>query len=150
MADRRTRFSKGLKNATLYGTTTIDSSGTFAGRDAASVEAMVCGIASGDTSYDGYKVACGSTRITGSRDINTGLTTVISGSANVATYFEKAAGAGSSGAAIAICRISKTGSGSVTVSGTGGAGFMKIICLNRSASVEATAAASVDWFAIGT
>ena len=142
MADRRTRYAKGLKNITLYGTTSLDSSATFAGRGAASVEAMVCGVASGDTSFDGIKIAYGHKTITGSQDINTGLTTVYTGGANISNT----TGGLSTTPQTVQVRVPKVAAG---VSGSKGAGYMKIVVKGCSASVEASSAASIDWFAIG-
>lgn len=150
MADRRTRFSKGLTGVTLYGTTVIDSSGSFTAgtitKTSAQLAAVPYGVASGDTSYDGYKIAAGHANVTGSRDICTGLTRVISGSANVANVLKKEAEAGSSGPWNAYCRINKiAGPQCPGVLD----GWMKVIVRRLTASVESTTAASVDWFAIG-
>jgi hypothetical protein len=112
------------------------------------LDALVTGVASGDTTYDGLKIAAGYSTITGSRDIDTGLSTVVAGSANVSDYKRKSLAAGTTGPAFAQCRVSKLGS--TQVPGTKGAGYMKVIVSYRTASVEATAAAVVDWFAVGT
>jgi hypothetical protein len=147
---RKTRFSKGLNNITLYGTTTLDSSATLGGsqtHSAAKLDAMVSGVASGDTTYDGLKIAAGHCAVTGSREVETGLTTVVSGGANVANVLRKQTGEGTSGPTFADCRIRKI-AGPLPTGIT--ASQMKVIVSNRTASVEATAAASVDWWAIGT
>ena len=156
MADRRTRFGKGLKNVTLYGSCTLDSSATLTnsgtissagkigGVTAASLDALAHGVASGDTTYAGLKVACGQLRVTGSKDVNTGLTTVISGGANIGNT---TGGVSTTPQTVQI-RIPRS---VAPVSKSKGSGYMKIVVKGTSASVESSGvAASVDWFAIGT
>ena len=140
MADRRTRYAKGLKDVTLYGTTTVDSAGTFQQDGTTN---SVLGVASGDTSYDGVKVSYGQCVITGSRDVQTGLTTVFAGGANINNPKGRE---GHLTGFVCNCRIPRDTGGPVSLSK--GAGYMKVRVMS-TASLEADQAASIDWFAIG-
>jgi len=162
MADRRTRFGKGLKNVTLYGSVGIDgsatltNSGTITGGTVSSVALtgatvsgsttnIAIGVASIADNALALKVACGHIAITGSRDINTGLTHVISGGANINACTH---GINLLGKDVVV-RCPRYSGG--PVSGSKGLGYMKIVVKGSSsnASIEATGAASIDWFAIG-
>jgi len=161
MADRRTRFTKVLKNVTLYGAPSIDSAATLTnsgtisggtitgaeiqGHAAAVVAAMVHGVASGDTSRDSLKMAAGHLAVTGSEQINTGLTQVLSASANLENMSPRN---GTLTPWLATCRVPKP-AGKAPGNTKGNAYFtVKVLC--SDASTEAAVAASVDWQAIGT
>lgn len=116
---RGTRFAKGIK-AGLY---------SFASQEEGRV----------------MKIAAGTVAITGSQDVNTGLTQVISGTANVANI--KYDAQDNTSPWLALCRINKPSG--TQVPSSKGAGYMKIVVTTTTASVEASTAASVDWFAIG-
>ncbi len=150
MAPRRTKFKHGLKNPTLYGTITLDSSSTFGGTTrftAAQVDAFIYGVASGDTSRTELKVTAGHLVVTGSEQVQTGLTQVISASANVENMNTRKGGA-SAPPWLAVCRVPKPAG--EAPGNSKGAGYMTVRVLTSNASVEATAAASLDWLAIGT
>jgi len=163
MADRRTRFAKGLKNVTFYGSPSIDSaatltnSGTISGGTITGAEiqghastvmaAMVYGVASGDTSRDSLKVAAGHLAVTGSEQVQTGLTQVLSASATVENMNSRKGGA-SAPPWLAVCRVPKPAG--KAPGNTKGAGYFTAKVLTSNASVESTAAASLDWMAVGT
>jgi hypothetical protein len=108
------------------------------------LDALVTGVASGDTTFDGAKIAYGQCIITGSRDVQTGLTTVFAGGANINN--PKPRNTTLTGQFCNV-RIPRNSGGPVSLSK--GAGYMKICVRSSTASVEAAVAASVDWFAIG-
>jgi len=141
---RGTRFGSGLKDITLKGTNVLESGATLEGLSKATIASTVYGVASGDTTYDGIKLAAGHVAITGSRDIQTGLTTVISGGANLSNKSYEGVKGDPFNASV---RISQTAG--TQVPATKGDGYMKILIEQATASIEATVAASVDWFAIG-
>lgn len=107
------------------------------------LDALVTGVASGDTTYDGRKFAAGQCVITGSRDVDTGLSVVIAGSANINNPKPRA---GSFTGTYCNVRIPRNSGGPVSLSK--GTGYMKIR-VHSTASIEAVTAASVDWLAVG-
>ncbi len=148
MAARRTRFKYGLKNPTLYNTITLDSSATFGGTTrftTAEVDAFVYGVASGDTSRTELKMATGHLPVTGSEQVQTGLTQVLSASANVENMNGRD---GSLTPWIATCRVPKPAG--KAPANSKGSGYITIKVLTSNASTEAAVAASVDWMAMGT
>ncbi len=163
MADRRTRFRNGLKNVTFYDAPSIDSSATLTndgtisggtitgstiqGHSSATMAAMVYGVASGDTSRDDIKMAAGHLVVTGSEQVQTGLTQVLSASANVENMNSRL-GDASDPPWLATCRCPKPAG--KAPANSKGAGYITIKVLTSNASVESGDAASVDWKAMGT